>query len=163
VRDATTPAPMVQGARPDPTGAAPVGLRRGAGRRFAGVMPGAIAPTEPCGRTPESAVLRAPAPRGSASVAAVDRVLIGGAAGAAEARIRIGDGAGGSAEIRLTPLTGGRAIAVQVLTAAAGSRETLSDVMNEVRVRLRRRGIALTDVDAADRPSGRRPDGERSR
>ena len=77
---------------------------------------------------------------------ALTQVLLGGGPRAAEARIRISDGRGGSAEIRLASAAGGRDIAVQVLTAAAGSRETLTGVMNEVRLRLRRRGIALTDV-----------------
>ncbi|MES1166148.1 MAG: hypothetical protein ABUR63_10335 [Verrucomicrobiota bacterium] len=99
-----------------------------------------------------------PAARSSPSVAAahgVARVLMGGAAGAPEARIRIGDGAGGGAEIRLSCRPAGREITVEVLTAAAGSRDTLTGVMNEVRLRLRRRGIALTDVGAGEPPAGR--------
>ena len=127
---------------------------------FGGVMAGvAQGPPPPVGSGPTSRRVR-PARRrrqraGAAPVASVLRVLLGGGAGSAEARIRIADGAGGSAEIRLASVAGGREVAVQVLTAAAGSRDTLTGVMNEVRLRLRRRGIALTDAGARD-PLGTR-------
>jgi len=96
--------------------------------------------------------------RSSPPVASVERVLIGSRAAVAEARIRIADGYGGTAEIQMAAVAGSRTIAAQILTGATGSRETLSDVMNEVRLRLRRRGIALTDA----RPDARR-DGDGSR
>ncbi|HXU64320.1 MAG TPA: hypothetical protein VN962_21615 [Polyangia bacterium] len=91
----------------------------------------------------------------SSRVAAVERVLIGVRADVPEARIRIADGGGGGAEIRLTVLGDGRTVAWQLLTPATGSRETLSDVMRQVRLRLRRRGIVLTGEQPEGRPAPR--------
>lgn len=91
-----------------------------------------------------------------ARTAAVDRVLIGTHGEAPEARMRIADGTGGAMEIRLTVLADGKSVAWQLLTATTGSRETVSDVMREVRLRLRRRGIVLTDADREGRPGPRR-------
>jgi len=91
------------------------------------------------------------------------RVLIGVRAHVPEARIRIADGGGGGAEIRLTVLADGRTVAWQLLTPTTGSRETLSDVMRQVRLRLRRRGIVLTGEQPADRraPRARRSESAR--
>lgn len=85
-----------------------------------------------------------------AAPCSIDRVLIG-RGDVPEARIRIADGLGGTTEIRLAATGNGRTIAVQVLTATTGSRDTLCDVMKEVRLRLRRRGITLAD-DPGDHP-----------
>ena len=83
---------------------------------------------------------------------AVDRVLIGARGDHAEARIRFVDGGGQSVEVRLVALPDGKTIALEILTltATTGSRETLSDVMKEVRLRLRRRGIILRDHDSRE-------------
>lgn len=59
-----------------------------------------------------------------------------------EARIRISAGPLAGLEIRLT-VAGGSAVTGQLLTADAGSRETLSVVVEEIRRRLRDRGITL--------------------
>ncbi|HSY39298.1 MAG TPA: hypothetical protein VLA79_07205 [Polyangia bacterium] len=102
----------------------------------------------------------APAP-----AAKVDRVLIGGAGGEAEARIRIGAGALAGAEIRLTTTAGSQSVTAQLLTPTAGSRQTLFVAMEEIRLRLRDKGIALaSSVGRSRRESdgqpGARPDGE---
>ena len=80
----------------------------------------------------------------SASVGAVQRVLIGSRGVEPEARVSIADGSPAGAEIRLVAVGGGRKIVAEILTANAGSRETLTSAMEEIRVRLRRRGIALS-------------------
>lgn len=95
--------------------------------------------------------------------AAVHRVLIGRRGEAPEARIRIGDGLGGAAEIRLTVMGDGKTVAWQLLTATTGSRDTLSDVMREVRLRLRRRGIVLTVEGEDERPAPGDPRRETAR
>jgi len=94
-------------------------------------------------------------PSSSTRAAAVERVLIGVRAHVPEARIRIADGGGGGVEIRLTVLGDGRTVAWQLLTPATGSRETLSDVMRQVRLRLRRRGIVLTGEQPEGSPAPR--------
>lgn len=152
VRDSTTSAPPGEAAKPDRAPVAHSGARRESNRRFGGLVTGMIAAAPPSvrlGTIVTGASRPAGAPRAPAA-ASIVRVLIGGGARGAEARIRIADGAGGIAEVRLASVGGGRAIAVQVLTAAAGSRETLAGVMNEVRLRLRRRGIAFTDAAGGD-------------
>jgi hypothetical protein len=78
--------------------------------------------------------------------------LVGGTGRDVEARIRFGAGALAGTELRLQCQPGGRGIEVEVLTALAGSRETLSSAMNELRHRLRAKGI---DVVAAARWRGR--------
>jgi len=109
-------------------------------------------------------VRASPASRPScARVAAVERVLIGVRAHVPEARIRIADGGGGGAEIRLTVLADGRTVAWQLLTPATGSRETLSDVMRQVRLRLRRRGIVLTGEQPEGSPAPRARKNESAR
>jgi hypothetical protein len=105
-----------------------------------------------------------PAKTAAAPVGRVDRVLVGTVGGDAEARIRIGTGALAGAEIRLTAAAGSPAVTAQLLTPGAGSRQTLSVAMEEIRLRLRDKGIALTSSVArgrsADDPSH---DGERER
>jgi hypothetical protein len=74
---------------------------------------------------------------------AVDRVLIGAGPQGAEARIRIGAGALAGTEIQLSGGAGGQVVEARLLTHAASSRQTLSVVMDEIRSRLRDRGIVL--------------------
>jgi len=83
----------------------------------------------------------------------IDRLLIGGAGGEAEARIRIGTGALAGAEIRLTTTGGSQTVTAQLLTPTAGSRQTLSVAMEEIRLRLRDKGIALASSAARSRPN----------
>src|SRR5450432_533646 len=73
----------------------------------------------------------------------VDRILIADGGGESEARIRIGSGALAGAEIRLTAAPGSPAVAAELLTRTEGSRQTLSVAMDEIRLRLRSKGIAL--------------------
>ena len=84
-----------------------------------------------------------PRPIRGGPIATIERVLVGLRGTDPEARVSIADGSPGGAEIRLIAIGGGRRIAAEILTATAGSRETLSNAMEEIRVRLRRRGIAL--------------------
>jgi hypothetical protein len=79
----------------------------------------------------------------AAPPARIDRVLIGSAGGEAEARIRIAGGALAGAEIRLITMAGSQAVTAQLLTPTAGSRQTLFVAMEEIRLRLRDKGIAL--------------------
>ncbi len=99
-----------------------------------------------------------------AAAARVDRVLIGNAGGDAEARIRIGAGALAGAEIRLTTTAGSPAVTAQLLTPTAGSRQTLFVAMEEIRLRLRDKGIALASSVGRSRPESDGPnDGRRGR
>jgi hypothetical protein len=75
---------------------------------------------------------------------AVDRVLIGSGLDGAEARIRIGAGALAGTEIQLTTGAAANVVEARLLTHAATSRQTLSLVMDEIRLRLRDRGIVLS-------------------
>ncbi|HLK90162.1 MAG TPA: hypothetical protein VKZ18_09725 [Polyangia bacterium] len=84
-----------------------------------------------------------------AAPARIDRLLLGEVDGAAEARIRIAAGTLAGAEIRLT-VAGAHAVTAQLLTPGAGSRETLSMVMEEIRRRLRDKGIAVLAPSAGD-------------
>ncbi|HVY40041.1 MAG TPA: hypothetical protein VHM31_19010 [Polyangia bacterium] len=145
--------------KPDRAPGAQGGVRRETRRRFGGLGAGEMVGAAPS--VGSGIVVTAPPARPvtGAAAASVVRVLIGGGPGAAEARIRIADGAGGCAELRLISVSGGRAVAAQLLTAAAGSRETLAGVMNELRLRLRRRGIALIDLAGGESPLGRERDG----
>ena len=78
---------------------------------------------------------------GASSARAVDRILLGSGPDGAQARIRIGGGALAGTEIQLC--SAGRLIEAQLLTHAATSRQTLSVVLDEIRARLRDRGIVL--------------------
>jgi hypothetical protein len=91
------------------------------------------------------AVAAAGAPR------AVDRVLIGSGPDGAQARIRIGAGALAGTEIHLFSAAAGRAVEARLLTHTASSRQTLSVVMDEIRSRLRDRGIVLSTAGGAAR------------
>jgi hypothetical protein len=93
----------------------------------------------------------------SAPAAGVDRILVGTVGGDAEARIRIAAGALAGAEIRLSAVAGSPAVTAQLLTPGAGSRQTLSVAMEEIRLRLRDKGIALASSVAR----GRRADDPR--
>ena len=97
-----------------------------------------------------------------AAAAKVDRVLIGSTGGEAEARIRIGAGALAGAEIRLTTTAGSQAVTAQLLTPTAGSRQTLFVAMEEIRLRLRDKGIALASSVGRSGPESDSPnDGRR--
>ena len=97
---------------------------------------------------------RAPGTASAASAPpAVDRVLIGAGSGGAEARIRIAGGALGGSEIRLVSAPGGGSIEAEILTSVAGSRQTLVGAMDEIRRRLREKGIALSTARARQAPS----------
>jgi hypothetical protein len=101
---------------------------------------------------PEAIRVGPPAPKiAPAAATKIDRLLIGGAGGEAEARIRIGTGALAGAEIRLTTTAGSQTVTAQLLTPTAGSRQTLSVAMEEIRLRLRDKGIALASSVARDR------------
>ena len=116
-----------------------------------------IGPTEHTQAPPARFAWALEGKRSAAAVPpAIDRVLIGGRADRAEARIRIVDGGGHSVEVHLKALPDGNTIALQILTltATTGSRDTLSDVMKEVRLRLRRRGIVLRNDDSRESAPG---------
>jgi len=98
-------------------------------------------------------------PTGAARISAasaprpIDRVLIGSGPDGAEARIRIGAGALAGSEIQLSSGAAGNAVEARLLTHAASSRQTLSLVMDEIRLRLRDRGIVLSTKVPAGRPA----------
>jgi hypothetical protein len=106
-----------------------------------------------------------PTKMATAPAARIDRVLVGTVVGGdAEARIRIGSGVLAGAEISLTAAAGSPAVTAQLLTPGAGSRQTLSVAMEEIRLRLRDKGIALTSSVARGRPADDpHRDGERDR
>jgi len=144
-------------------------VRHGAGRHFRdalkraatdGLAPEAAAALASLGGGAAPAPIRVapPATKAAAAVASapaarVDRVLVGTVGGDAEARIRIGAGALAGAEIRLTAAAGSAAVTAQLLTPGAGSRQTLSVAMEEIRLRLRDKGIALASSVARGRPA----------
>jgi hypothetical protein len=100
-------------------------------------------------------------PAGAPAVApprAVDRVLVGAGPEGAQARIRIGAGALAGTEIQLSSAASGRAVEARLLTHTASSRQTLSVVMDEIRARLRDRGIVLSTSGAGPRRSARAAD-----
>ena len=141
-------------------------LKRGSGNaESAGGTAGAAAGGPGWPRLEPLRVGAPPAPTGAvaagklaaANLARIDRLLVGGAGNEAEARIRIGSGALAGAEIKLTS-TGAQSVTAQLLTPGAGSRETLSVAMEEIRLRLRDKGITLGAPVA--RGEGARRDGE---
>ena len=89
---------------------------------------------------------------------AVERVLVGAGPEGAQARIRIGAGALAGTEIQLSSVASGRAVEARLLTHTASSRQTLSVVMDEIRSRLRDRGIVLSTTGAGARRSARAAD-----
>ena len=88
---------------------------------------------------------------GVAAPRAADRVLIGSGPDGAQARIRIGAGALAGTEIHLFSASG-QTVEARLLTHAASSRQTLSVVMDEIRSRLRDRGIVLATRAVGARP-----------
>jgi hypothetical protein len=127
-------------------------LKHGAGG--AGEQPSVIADLVGAGaNAPIVPVRVAPPPARVAPAHAgrIDRVLVGTVGGDAEARIRIGAGALAGAEIRLTASVGSPAVTAQLLTPGAGSRQTLSVAMEEIRLRLRDKGITLASSVARGR------------
>jgi hypothetical protein len=110
--------------------------------------------------TPPASTAPVAAGKLAANLARIDRLLVGSAGNEAEARIRIGSGALAGAEIKLTS-TGAQSVTAQLLTPGAGSRETLSVAMEEIRLRLRDKGITLgAPVARGGRGDGARRDGE---
>jgi len=97
------------------------------------------------------AVAKATGVAGVAASRAVDRVLIGSGPDGAQARIRIGAGALAGAEIHLSGASG-QMVEARLLTHTASSRQTLSVVMDEIRSRLRDRGIVLDTRAVGARP-----------
>ena len=97
------------------------------------------------------AVAKAAGAAGVTASRAVNRVLIGSGPDGAQARIRIGAGALAGTEIHLSTASG-QAVEARLLTHAASSRQTLSVVMDEIRSRLRDRGIVLTTRAVGARP-----------
>jgi hypothetical protein len=93
------------------------------------------------------AVAKAGGVVGVAASRAVDRVLIGSGPEGAQARIRIGAGTLAGTEIHLSSASG-QTVEARLLTHTASSRQTLSVVMDEIRSRLRDRGILLATRDA---------------
>jgi hypothetical protein len=135
------------------------GRRRGEGRapdRFRAALAAREDVVEPGGAVPGAAPgwgladgLRPPADThgggpvaGPARSLAVDRILIGAGAGGVEARIRIAHGPLAGSEIRLVAAADRGGVEAQLLTSPAGSSETLVAAMDEIRRRLRGKGIA---------------------
>ena len=144
------PAP---GARPR-SGAAFRGVleRRARGASGGDGVPDAASAAAMAGwfRSEPPRIVGEPAAAGRAGTAAVsgaravDRVLIGSGPDGAEARIRIRAGALAGTEIQLSGGAGGHVVEARLLTHAASSRQTLSVGMDEIRSRLRDRGIVLS-------------------
>lgn len=101
---------------------------------------GAILRPEP----PEGSVT---APGSALSGREPRQVLVGGTASSAEARVHFGAGALAGSEIRLATSQGG--VTAELLTPTNESRQTLLAVMDEVRWRLWRKGLALSRGSAA--------------
>jgi hypothetical protein len=101
-------------------------------------------------------------PSGAAAARAVDRILVGSGPDGAQARIRIGAGALAGTEIQLSSGLAGHVVEARLLTHAATSRQTLSLVMDEIRVRLRDRGIVLAPAASGARPAPRMGEVERT-
>jgi len=93
-------------------------------------------------------------PSGASAARGVDRILVGSGPEGAEARIRIGTGALAGTEIQLSSGAAGNVVEARLLTHAATSRQTLSLVMDEIRLRLRDRGIVLSTTAAGARSVG---------
>ena len=88
---------------------------------------------------------------GASAARAVDRILVGSGPDGAQARIRIGSGALAGTEIQLSSGAAGHVVEARLLTHAATSRQTLSLVMDEIRLRLRDRGIVLSTTTSGAR------------
>src|SRR4030095_9969661 len=107
---------------------------------------------------PPFATARPAAAPALAARRAVERVLVGAGPEGAQARIRIGAGALAGTEIQLSSAVSGRAVEARLLTHTASARQTLSVVMDEIRSRLRERGIVLSMTGAGSRRSARAAD-----
>ena len=92
-------------------------------------------------------------PSGASAARAVDRILVGSGPDGAQARIHIGAGALAGTEIQLSTGAAGHVVEARLLTHAATSRQTLSLVMDEIRLRLRDRGIVLSTTATGARSS----------
>jgi hypothetical protein len=99
-------------------------------------------------------------PSGASAARAVDRILVGSGPDGAQARIRIGSGALAGTEIQLSSGAAGHVVEARLLTHAATSRQTLSLVMDEIRLRLRDRGIVLSTTASGARAVARPGDVE---
>jgi hypothetical protein len=117
----------------------------------AAAMAGWFRPESMPGGPPAAAPGRA---AGVGAVRAADRILIGSGPDGAQARIRIGAGALAGTEIQLSSTAAGRTVEAQLLTHAASSRQTLSVVLDEIRSRLRDRGIVLSAKAPPARSTG---------
>ncbi len=90
-----------------------------------------------------------------ASTFAIERPSIGGRSRLPQAPVAVADGARRGTEVQLAATRDRRTVRRPRLTAATGSGDTLSDVMWEVGVWPRRRGVALTTAgEASARRSG---------
>jgi hypothetical protein len=164
VNDATAAAGVVSGRKDDPAGGGAEAARRGArsGPRFRdalrkagsddtdGTASGTAMAAALAGWfRPEPAVKPLVSPPSippagpSAPPPRIDRVLFGEVGTSVEARIRIASGTLAGSEIRLSSTPGSRAVAAELLTRSNGSRQTLLVAMDELRLRLRGKGIAL--------------------
>jgi hypothetical protein len=99
-------------------------------------------------------------PSAASAARAVDRILVGSGPDGAQARIRIGSGALAGTEIQLSSGAAGHVVEARLLTHAATSRQTLSLVMDEIRLRLRDRGIVLSTTASGARSVARPGDVE---
>lgn len=151
----TPPAQRPDGARTAEV--SPPGERARRKGRFGAVL--ASLTDDPVGRTgselttgavlggwfrPESTRPPVSAARPGAAPSAADRVLLGARGDVAEARIRIGTGPLAGTELSVSAGPGARLVEAALLTCSAGSRQTLSLAMEEIRARLRAKGIVLT-------------------
>jgi hypothetical protein len=130
----------------------------GAGAASAAAMAGWFRPESapaPAGKT-----MAVSEPSAAVAARAVDRILVGAGPDGAEARIRIGSGALAGTEIQLSSGATGHVVEARLLTHAATSRQTLSLVMDEIRLRLRDRGIVLSTAASGARSVARPADVE---
>ena len=118
----------------------------------AAAMAGWFRPESMPGDLPTAAPGRA---AGVGAARAVDWILIGSGPDGAQARIRIGAGALAGTEIQLSSPAAGRTVEAQLLTHAASSRQTLSVALDEIRSRLRDRGIVLSAKASPGRSTAR--------
>ena len=76
--------------------------------------------------------------------AGTPQLLVGTSGDLTEARVRVGHGVLAGTELALSVVAGSRHVEATLLTCTAGSRETLTQVMEEIRRRLRGKGIVLS-------------------
>jgi len=109
---------------------------------------------------PAAPAARATGPAVAAAARTVDRILIGSGPEGAQARIRIGAGTLAGTEIQLATGAGGNTVEARLLTHAASSRQTLAVALDEIRSRLRAKGIVLSARAPADAGRARAVDAE---